>query len=395
MKNPLNKELLAKSFEEKFGEKPAQFFDCGGRFEILGNHTDHNHGLCIVGTCDLSIKVAVTKREDKFIYLVSEGHVDVCIDINDLTLAKGELGTSAGIVKGVVRYLRDAGYNYGGFMAYMTSDISTGVGVSSSAAFELILAEIENQLFNEGKIDKIVLCKAGQYSENYYYNKKSGLLDQIGVAFGGMNLIDFGNIDQPNVVHLDFPFEDVHFILVNPGGSHSHLSANYSSIPESMEKVSEHFGKKYLRDVGEKAFLEELEEEKEHGHSHFDNIDKHRAIHFFEENRRVLMALKAIKEGDEATFFKAINESQHSSQNNLFNTQVEGHYEGSPQEAIDYANALLKDGACKINGGGFMGSIICFVKTSEVEFFMSKMKKRYGEHNVIELELRKEGPIER
>ncbi len=395
MKHEFDKKLLTEKYKERFGEEPEQFFDCGGRFEILGNHTDHNHGLCIVGTCDLTIKAAVTKRDDSLIYLTSEGHFDISIDVKNLTLSKGELGTSSGITKGVVQYLRNAGYNYGGFTAYMTSDIATGIGVSSSAAFELIVGEIVNVLFNDGKIDKLVLAKAGQYSENYFYNKKSGLLDQIGVAYGGVNLIDFGNIDKPNIIKIPFPFNDVHFVLVNPGGSHSGLSANYSSIPESMENVSSHFGKKYLRDVGEKAFLEELEEEKEHGHSHFDDIDRHRAIHFFNENRRVINAIKALKENDEQGFFDAVNESQHSSQNHLFNTQIEGQYAGSPQEAIDYANAILKNGACKINGGGFMGSIICFVKYDELENFVSKMKKRYGEDKVIELNLRNDGPIER
>ncbi len=392
MKHAFDRNELKEQYMDRFGEEPKLYFECGGRFEILGNHTDHNHGLCIVGTCDLSIKAAVKRREDDLIFINSEGHPDICIDCHDLTLAKGELGTSAGITKGVVQYLRNAGYQYGGFNAYMNSDIGTGIGVSSSAAFELIIGQIVNELFNDGKINKLVLAKAGQYSENYFYNKKSGLLDQIGVAYGGVNLIDFGNIDEPNIVKLDWPFKDVHFVLVNPGGSHSELSANYSSIPESMENVAKHFGKKYLRDVGEKAFNEELEEEKEHGHSHFDDLDRHRAIHFFNENRRVLSAIKAMKENNVSDFFKAVNETQHSCQNHLFNTQVEGQYAGSPQEAVDLANAVLKDGACKINGGGFMGSIICFVKDDELEYFMEKMKKRYGEEGVIELLLREHGP---
>ncbi len=387
----IDKEYLKKMFLDKYAEEPDVFFECGGRFEILGNHTDHNHGLCIVAACNLVIDVAVKKREDTLVYLTSEGHQDICFDVKDLTLAKGEVGTSRAIAKGVIKYLRDHGYNYGGFEGYMITHIPPGIGVSSSAAFEAVIGEIQNSLFNNGKIDKMFLCKAGQHSENFYYNKNSGLLDQIGVIYGGMNLIDFGDIDNPKVIKLDFPFDDVHFVLVNPGQSHARLNANYSSIPESMSNVAKHFNKKYLRDVGEKAFYEELEEEKEHGHSHFDHIDKHRAIHFFEENRRVLAALKAIKDNNEEEFFKAINGSQHSSQNNLFNTQVEGHYENSPQEAIDYANALMSDGACKINGGGFAGSIICFVKTNELDNFMSKMKKRYGNDNVLEIKIRNLG----
>lgn len=393
--NKANKEYLVKKYHERFGEDASHYLDCGGRFEILGNHTDHNHGLCIVGTCDLCVGAAVSKRPDDIVYIVSEGHNDICIDVKSLTLEKGEYGSSSGIVKGVIDYIRNAGYKFGGFNAYMSSDIATGIGVSSSAAFELLIGQIVNVLFNKGSIDKLVLAKAGQHAENKYFGKKSGLLDQIGVAYGEVNVVDFGNIDKPNVIHVDFPFKDLHFILIDTGGSHSELSDYYSSIPESMFEVAKHFGAKVLREVKQSEFDAEVLEEKEHGHQHFDPVDEHRATHFFLENKRVIDAFKAIKNNDEETFLRMINESQHSSQNNLFNTQVENQYAGSPQEAVDYANAHIENGAVKINGGGFAGSIICFVRDNEVKSFVEKMKKRFGEDKVIELHLRKDGPCVR
>lgn len=381
----INKEELLETFKSNFKSEPTDYVTCGGRIEVIGNHTDHNHGACLVATCHLLIAGYVSKRDDGEVHLISKGYREISFKVNDTKIVKKEIGSSKGIVKGVLNYLENNGYNIGGFNAVIDSEVPQGSGLSSSAAYELLIGKIVNKLFNEDKIDKLVLAKAGQYAENNYFGKKSGLLDQIGVSYGGINVIDFGNIDNPTVGRIEWPFKDLHFILVNTGGSHADLSGHYSSIPESMFTVAEHFGKKYLRDVGEKAFYEELEEEKEHGHSHFEFLDRKRAIHFFEENNRVIACLKALKEGDEKAFLEQINASQHSSQNNLCNTQVEGQYAGSPQEAIDYANAIIKDGAVRIHGGGFAGTILAFVKDNELENFITKMRARFGEDMVYEL----------
>ncbi len=393
--NTINKEILNKNYYERFSEEATHYIDCGGRFEILGNHTDHNHGLCIVGACNLLIGASIKKRPDDIIYIVSKGYKDICVDINDLSLEEGELGSSSALVKGIVEYLTARGYKCGGFNAYLDSDIKSGIGVSSSAVYEIIIGDIINVLYNKGSIDKMTLCKAGQYAENKFFGKKSGLLDQIAVCYGGVNVIDFADINNPKVINVDFPFDDLHFVLLDTGGSHTDLSDYYSAIPESMFTVANHFRKNFLREVKQSEFDEEVKEEKEHHHQHFEVVDEHRATHFFLENKRVLDAFKALKNNDEETFLQKINESQHSSQNNLFNTQVEDQYAGSPQEAVDFANAYLTDGACKINGGGFAGSVICFVRDSEFESFTKKMQDRFGKDNVIELFLKKEGVTER
>lgn len=391
----INKLNLNKNYIERFSEEPSDYLDCGGRFEILGNHTDHNHGLCIVSACNLMIGASINKRNDDIIYIVSKGHPDICIDVNNLTVQKEEFATSSGLVKGIIEYLISKGYKCGGFNAYLESNIKLGIGVSSSAAYEVLIGDIINALFNKNTISKLLLCKAGQYAENKYFGKKSGLLDQIAVAYGGVNVIDFANIDNPKIIPVNFPFKDLHFILIDTGGSHCDLSDYYSAIPDSMFAVAKHFGKNVLREVKQCEFEDEIKEEKENHHQHFDSIDEHRATHFYHENNRVIEAFKALKSKDEKLFLQKINESQHSSQNNLFNTQVDDHYEHSPQEAIDFANAYLDEGACKINGGGFAGSIICFVKDNEIDSFMNKMKERFGEDNVIEIYLRKDGVSKR
>ena len=387
MKRIIKSELLEK-FENKFKCKAENYITCGGRFEVIGNHTDHNHGVCITGTCNLCIAAAVNKTDDETVHIKSHGYRDIIFNVNKTKLSKTDFGTSKGIVKGVLNYLKEHGYKVGGFSAYIDSEVPQGSGLSSSAAYELLIGRIINHLYNEDSIDKLVLAKAGQYSENNYFGKKSGLLDQIGVSYGGLNVIDFANIDNPNIARIEFPFDDLHFVLINTGGSHANLSSYYSAIPESMYNVAEHFGKKYLRDVPEKEFAEELLEEKQSGHDHFDFVDRKRAIHFYEENKRVVTCLKAIKNKDEELFLEQIKGSQHSSQNNLLNTQVDNQYEGSPQEAIDYAQALLPKGAVRIHGGGFAGTILAFVKTEELDFFMKKMKQRYGKDMVYELTLK-------
>ena len=379
---------LVESFKEHFNQEPIHFSHCGGRFEVCGNHVDHNHGVCVVATCNLMIKAAVALREDNEVHVVSHGYDnEMIIRLDHLELGPREKGTSPAIIKGVLYYLIQNGYKVNGFNAYVDSEIPAGSGLSSSAAYETLFGRIVSELFNDNSIDKLVIAKAGYFSENNYFGKKSGLLDQIGVAYGGMNLIDFKDIENPLVAKFEFPFKDVRFVLINTGGSHADLGDLYSSIPESMYKVAEHFGQKYLRDIPEDVFFEEVKEEKAHGHDYFEYIDRKRATHFYEENKRVINLLKAIKEKDEDAFFDAINGSSKSSQLNLENTMVPEQYAGSPQEAIDYANAFIEKGAIKINGGGFMGTVIAFIREEELDQFLTKMRARYGEDMVYELGL--------
>ena len=244
---------------------------------------------------------------------------------------------------------------------------------------------IFNILFNEGKISKLELCKAGKYAENIYFGKKSGLLDQIGVGYGGVVAIDFKDVDEPEIKQVEFPFDDLHFVLINTGGDHSSLSDLYSSIPSDMFEAARICGHNYLIE----SSLKEIEEHKKEL-----NEDVYlRAIHFFKENERVKTAFEALKNKDQETFLKMINESRESSTKYLKNMEVGDNYEGSPLEACDLLMKYVDDeGAVKINGGGFAGSVIALVPSSKLEKVLTKMKDRYGQFNVREIFIRDSGP---
>ena len=380
-----NVEKIIESYNNFYSEKPEIVASCGGRFEILGNHTDHNHGLCIASACNLEITAAVKKRKDKMVSLKSLGFAINEIELTDLDIREEEKETSNGLIRGVAAYLLNNGYKIGGFNAYTISTVFKGAGVSSSAAFELLVGHIFNVLYNDGKIPRLVLCKAGQYAENNYFGKKSGLLDQIGVGYGGVVQIDFQDINNPVVEQVKFPFTNLHFLLINTGGDHSNLSDLYSSIPVDMYAAANEMKQRFLRD----ATYEELEEAK----SALTEMQYLRAKHFYTENIRVRKAIQAIKNEDEKTFLQTINESRESSTNNLKNMMVGTNYEGSPLEACDLLMKTTENhGAVKINGGGFAGSCIAVIPSEYLEKSLKVLKKKYGDENVQEIFVREDGP---
>ncbi len=379
-------EHLYQKFLKLFNREAEHIFSCGGRFEILGNHTDHNHGLCLAATCSLAITASVGRNNTNTVSVVSEGYKPSIIDLNDLEPHKEESFSSASLVRGIARYLKDNGYNIGGFDVFSTSTIFPGAGVSSSAAFELLIGEIFNALYNNDSIDKMVLCKGGQWAENNYFGKKSGLLDQIGVGYGNIVKIDFEDIKNPQVEEIEFPFKDLHFVIVNTGGSHAELSDLYSAIPLDMYNTAKKMGHSFLRE----GSLTELEAHK----NELSEIEYSRSLHFYHENERVRQAIKALNNKDEKGFLDAINASRESSTKYLKNMMVEDNYKGSPLEATDLAMKIMEGkGACKINGGGFAGSIICVVPDKYLETFMAKMGKKYSLKNVKEVYVREKGPL--
>lgn len=371
---------------ERYHQEKAQYVvSCGGRFEILGNHTDHNHGLCIASSCNLEIIAAIKPTGNNHIRLKSIGFPVDEIDVEDLHKLDTEVNTSKSLIKGVAFYLKEHGYKVGGFDAFTSSSIFKGAGVSSSAAFELLVGHIFNLLFNNSSIPILTLCKAGQFAENEYFGKKSGLLDQIGVGFGGIVKIDFKDIDNPKVEKIEYPFNDLHFVLVNTGGDHSSLSDLYSSIPLDMLTVANEMKQRYLADCN----FDDLSSVK----NEVSELQYSRAIHFFTENKRVIKAVEALEKHDEDSFLDAINESRISSTNNLKNMMVEDHYKGSPLEACDLLLKACKNKcAVKINGGGFAGSVISVIHDDDLKNVIEVMSKKYGCDNVKEIFIRENGP---
>ena len=383
------KDYLKQKFFDTFFVEAEKFLSCGGRFEVLGNHTDHNHGLCIAATCSLSIYAAIRKRDDNIVRFYSEGFGYTKIDLTKLNKMKNEIGKSSALIRGIAYYLSKQ-YKVGGFDLYSKSEVPAGAGVSSSAAFELLIAQSFNMLFNESKIPLMTLCKAGQFAERDYYGKMCGLLDQIGVAYGGLTYIDFKDIENPTVGPIKVELKDYSFLIVNSGGSHAGLSHLYKAIPDDMFKVANLFNKQYLREVDYALF----EQNKQ------DVIDKcgqlayERAEHFYSENQRVIDANTAIKNGNIEQLIKLINESRESSTNFLHNMYVD-EIKGSPLEAC---NLIMKasngKAGVKINGGGFAGSVIALVPNDVLKNVISVTSKQYGEKNVHLVAVRNDTPCE-
>ncbi|MBQ6731426.1 MAG: hypothetical protein IJR08_05970 [Bacilli bacterium] len=385
------KKYLEEQFLKTFQSEPDKYLSCGGRFEVLGNHTDHNHGLCIAATCSLSIYAAIKKRDDEHVRLLSEGFGYFEIDLTDLEKVETEVGQPAAIIRGIADYLSDNKYKVGGFDIYLKSEVPAGAGVSSSAAFELLLAQTYNVLFNSLEIPLMTLCKAGQFAEREYYGKMCGLLDQIGVAYGGLIYIDFKDIANPEVKPLRLNLDGYQFVIVNSGGSHAELSHLYKAIPDQMFEVANVFGKSFLRYVD----YEELKKNKQ------DVIEKcgkeayQKAKHFFEENKRVEKAYKAIEKNDVEKLIKLINESRESSTDLLENMCVEGKVKGSPLEACRLImKASHQKAGVKINGGGFAGSVIALVPKDELRNVVDAAKEKYGKENIHLVDVRNDTPCE-
>ena len=371
------KKYLKNKFIEQYKTEPELYLSCGGRFEVLGNHTDHNHGLCLAATCSLSIYASIKRRDDLLVHLFSEGFTESVIDLSSLEKNIEEKGQPGALVRGVAAYLSKE-YKSGGFDIYIKSEIPGGAGVSSSAAFELLFAQTFNKLFNNEQIPLMTLCKAGQFAEREYYGKMCGLLDQIGVAYGGLVYIDFEDIINPKVKPLKAVLENYCFVIVNSGGSHAGLDHLYKAIPDDMYQVAHCFGKEYLREVEEAEVIKNKQ----------DVIDKcgelayERALHFYGENRRVKEAFDAIENNDLDTLVRLINESRESSTDLLHNMYV-NEVQGSPLEACELImKASNNKAGVKINGGGFAGSVIALVPLTELDNILKESKAKYGEHNV-------------
>lgn len=377
---------LRLDFKKKFGIEPTYFTTSSGRFEIIGNHTDHNGGLCVAASCDLAIKGYLKESDDDKIYLYSKDYEDVTLSLNDLALKKEEVGTSTGLVKGIAKYFLDHGYKVGGFKLLTVSNVFRGAGVSSSAAFESMVAQIFNVIYNDGKVSKIEMAKAGQFAENNYFDKKSGLLDQTAVCFGNVSFMDFSSLATPKIKTIDFPFKDMQFVIINTGGSHAALSDLYSQIPTDMKNVAKKLGKEVLSEVS----FEEIKQKREL----FNEREFARAKHFYSENERVLTLVKALENKDKEAFLNAIKGSFISSRDDLKNMMVENCYEGSPLQACDYAYEFLDNrGACRINGGGFAGSIIACVNKICVDAFIEHMGFKYGLKNIAKVNVNPNPPI--
>lgn len=370
------KQEVLRNYQNIYSKKAEGYLQSGGRFELLGNHTDHNHGFTLASTCSLMIEGAYSKEPNNIVRLVSKGQCEFEISLDNTEPQEETVDKSACFIRGIAHYLKLHGYKIGGFSVYTESTVPPGAGVSSSAAFEILIGKIFNKLYNDNKISILELAKAGQYAENNYFGKKSGLLDQIACASNGVSFIDFADITNPYIEIIHNKFDGYQFVIVDTGKSHANLNPLYSSITSDMWNAAKKMGHQFLRE----GSLEELEANK----ALLTEGEYQRAKHFYDENERVKKGLACLKNNDYLGFFKCVNESEHSSRTLLKNAMVYDEYEGSLAEAIDISNkAMDYQGASKINGGGFGGSIICIVPISKLDKYLDIMRSRYGKDHVF------------
>lgn len=386
---------LANAFLKNFSEKEVKIFSSAGRTEIGGNHTDHNLGKVLAGSINLDcIAIASANGSDKINICDITYNEYFTIDLNAIDNVHEEHG-SISLVKGVIDGLRKNNAVVQGFDVAITSNIISAAGVSSSAAFEMLFCTIINAFFNDNKISKVTYAKVGQYAENVYADKQSGLLDQMACAYGGMIAIDFNNPDAPLVKEIDFDFASANYnlLIVKTGSNHADLSKEYTSIPTEMKSVAKTLGKNVLREVTEEKVIEHLPKIR----AALGDRAALRALHFFEENARVEAEVAALEKGDFDSFLQLITASGNSSWKWLQNCYVPGR---EAEQNISIALALSeifikrhKKGACRIHGGGFAGVIAVYLPEDLTDAYIEFMNGSLGKDMVYKMKIRPYGAV--
>ena len=386
---------LAERFENDFSENAdIRFFSAPGRTEVGGNHTDHNNGKVLAAAINLDAVAAVSQRDDSIICVNSEGYPSISIDTKDLSVKNDEAGKSTALIRGICARFKQLGYKYGGFNASVTSRVLSGSGLSSSAAYEVLIGTILNYLYNDGKISAVEIAQISQYAENVFFNKPCGLMDQTACSVGGFVQIDFKDTENPviNKVDFDIAKHGYNLCIVDTGGDHADLTDDYAAIRLEMNSVAEYFSKSVLRQVPEKDVFEQIGEiRKKTGDRAVE-----RAIHFYNENKRVERLANALANEDFESFKATIIESGKSSYMYNQNCFTISNPDSQPVAlALCLTEELLKGkGAYRVHGGGFAGTIQAFVPVEETENYVSSIKKVFGENSCYILKVRSHGGCE-
>lgn len=386
---------LFESFCERFGKSDeVRFFSAPGRSEICGNHTDHNNGKVLAAAIDLDAVACVVKTDGNIINADSEGYAPLSVDISNLEVVDEEAGKSAALIRGVCARFLQLGYKIGGFDAVITSRVLSGSGLSSSAAYEVLIGTILNYLYNDGAVTPVEIAKIAQYAENVYFKKPCGLLDQTACSVGGFVEIDFKDTSAPVIEKSGFDLKKFNHLLciVDTGGSHSDLTDDYASIRSEMNSVAAVFGKSVLREVSQDELLNNIADVRE------KTGDRAvlRALHFYGENDRVERMSAALKDNDFESFKKIILESGKSSYMYNQNCYTVKNATSQPVSlALCLAEKFLDgEGAYRVHGGGFAGTVQIFVPENKASEFTSKMKAVFGENSCYILNIRSVGGCE-
>ena len=370
---------LADGHEELYGVKAQAVYSTSGRTELAGNHTDHNLGKVIAGSINLDTIAAVHRTGGDEVTFASEGYPTIKVDISDTAVHEDIFGTTEALIRGVAAAFVKRGGRTGGFCANVSSSVFKGSGLSSSAAVEVLVGTIFNDLFNDNRFTTTDLAIMGQEAENIHFGKPSGLMDQIACANGGIVGIDFCNPKDPVItpVAADFADYGYNLVITTTGGNHADLTADYASIPAEMRNVARFFGEEYLRNVDPDTFRSSIGELRQ-------AIRNDRAIlrahHFFNENDRVDAMMKALRERDFSTYLSLVRQSGDSSFRYLQNIYSP---KAADEQGIALALAMAEsflgdDGAFRVQGGGFAGTIEAYIPLDRTQEYFRYMEKVFG-----------------
>jgi len=383
---------LAESFQAIFPDtNDVYLFSSPGRTEVGGNHTDHNAGRVLAAAVNLDVMAVAGASGRNVIQIESHGYRRIIVDLDHLDPLEQEKGSPAGVVRGICARMSQLGYRIGGFNACMTSSVPNGSGLSSSASFELMVATVLNELFNQGQIQPVQAAQISQYAEIHYFGKPCGLMDQTTCAVGGFVTIDFKDFDHPIVHKVDFDFTATGYTLaiIGTGGNHADLTDEYASIASEMKSVAAALGGQYLRQVSLEAVMQAVPELR----GKVSDRAILRAVHFFNDDARVVDEVAALERGDFPGFLSLVVDSGRSSWELLQNIySIKNAHEQGVAIALTIAASLLKGrGAWRVHGGGFAGTIQAFVPADLIDEFMTHMSAVFGPENCHMVSIRSQG----
>ncbi len=384
-------QTVCREYRRLFGDAEPSVWSAPGRTELGGNHTDHQHGRVLAAAVDMDMLAAAAPNGERLVRVKSEGYEMFTLSLDELAPVEAEQGTTAALVRGVCAQAVERGYAVGGFNAYVSSRVMQGSGLSSSAAFEVLIGAVVNGLFCGDSLTATDLAIMGQKAENLWFGKPCGLMDQMASAWGGVIEIDFADPSAPTVTPVDFDFASTghRLCMVDLRSDHANLTAEYAAIPEELCKVSAFFGKEVLREVDEEEFSAAIHAlRREAG-----DRAVLRAMHVFEENRRVPEEAAALRDGDFECFLALVRASGLSSWLYLQNVVVSG---AVRDQAAALALALCRKvlgarGACRIHGGGFGGTVQAFVPDDLLEPFRTQIEAAFGAGSCHVMQIRPAG----
>lgn len=380
-------------FSRNFPQTEIFGFSAPGRSEIGGNHTDHQWGRVLAGSVNLDTIAIVSINNSKSINIVSKGYQIQPVNIEDLTVAEEEKHSSEALIRGVCAGFKQKGFLIGGFNAVIDSQVLSGSGISSSAAFEVLIGQILSDLFNQGSVGAPDIASIGQFAENEYFKKPCGLMDQMASAVGGFVFIDFCLPDSPLVEKIDFDLDAYGYslCLTNTGGSHENLSDAYGLMPSEMKSVARYFNQPVLSKISMEQFLNHLPAIREV----CGDRACLRAFHFLNENRRVVDQKNALLDNDIQKFFSLTIESGQSSYMYLQNVYMPSDIKFQPIAiALALSQQVLKSGAYRVHGGGLAGTIVAFVSHGQLAEYIQSMEHVFGKGSTYTLAIRSIGSMQ-